>query len=721
MTPNFPITADIVLIGGGHTHALVLKSWAKAPLPGIRLTLITPTPTAAYSGMLPGHIAGHYESDDLLIDLVQLSRFAGARIILSPATAIDTLAKTVSVPDRAPIGYDFLSIDIGVHSDMPSLPGFSDYGSAAKPLDRFAAKWQSFAGAGGGPVAIVGGGIAGVELAMAARHRLGPSHPVSLIDRREILSDTKAKARTRLIDALSRQGIALFSGADITAITASSVTLSDGQSIPAAFTIGAAGARPHAWLARQGLPHENGYLTVGPTLQSPADPTIFAVGDCAHLSHDPRPKAGVFAVRAAPVLTANLRAVAQGRLDLIKEFHPQKDYLKLVSLGDRRALAEKAGIVLTGLALWKLKDSIDQKFMKQFKDLSPMAVPILPQDHAADLATALGSQPLCGGCGAKIGSDALSVALRSLPAPKSDSILSQPGDDAAILKTGGAMQVLTTDHLRGFTEDPGLLARIAAIHALGDIWAMGADPQAATATIILPRLSDRLQSRWLAEIMAEASSVFEKTGASIVGGHTSMGAELTIGFTVTGLAEDTLITLEGAQPGETLVLTKPLGTGVILSAEMQLAADGETSAAAWAAMQTDQTAAARILAPIATAMTDVTGFGLAGHLMNICRASNVAAQLDLNALPALPGALRLLEKGHASTLAPANIAALKGISDLADSPCARLAYDPQTAGGLLASIPSATADATLAALRQAGANAAIIGEVKSGPPRLLRA
>ena len=244
---------------------------------------------------------------------------------------------------------------------------------------------------------------------------------------------------------------------------------------------------------------------------------------------------------------------------------------------------------------------------------------------------------------------------------------------------------------------------------------MGAQPQSALATLILPRLSPELQSRWMAEIMAEASAVFADEGGEIVGGHSSMGDELTIGFTVTGLLDGPAITLAGARPGDRLLLTKPLGTGVILAAEMQLRAPGGAVAGAWAQMATSSGPAARILAPYATAMTDVTGFGLAGHLLNICEASGVAARLDQSSIPVLPGAGELLASGQRSTIHGANEAAVMGaLTGLADP----ILFDPQTSGGLLASVPGDKADNVKKALEDIGVRTAEIGEITEGSPRI---
>jgi selenide,water dikinase len=194
-----------------------------------------------------------------------------------------------------------------------------------------------------------------------------------------------------------------------------------------------------------------------------------------------------------------------------------------------------------------------------------------------------------------------------------------------------------------------------------------------------------------------------------------MGAELTLGFTVTGLLERDPVTLAGARAGDALILTKPIGTGVVLAGEMRMLATGAEVAATWAGMGTAQGAAAAILSPVARAMTDVTGFGLASHLGNICAASSVGAEVDLAEVPLLAGALRLSGLGVRSTLWAQNRAALTGRVEVPETPLGALVFDPQTAGGLLAAVPEERAEAVVAALIAAGFEAAQIGVVTEGP------
>ncbi len=727
MQQSSVLVRDLVLIGGGHAHALVARMWGMKPLEGVRLTLINPHPTAPYSGMLPGHIAGHYPRAALEIDLVKLARFAGARLVLGHAEAIDPKAGLVRLADGREIGWDVASIDVGIHAEMPEIDGFAAHGTGAKPLDIYAARWEDFraralAGEVAPEVAVIGGGIAGVELALAMAHALragGVAARVSLIEAGSDIASANPASGRALHRAMRDLGVEVVVNATPTRIGADAVRLADGRLVPSRFTVGAAGARAHDWLARAPLPlTEDGFVRVGADLRVEGQAALFAAGDCAHMTHAPRPKAGVFAVRAAPVLYRNLAAAVTGAK--MRRFRPQKHYLKLMSLGGKSAIAEKWGRAISGPLLWRWKDRIDVKFMDKFHALPEMpATP--PAPHVARVLEGEGAdaaRPLCGGCGSKVGPATLAEALAALPRTGRGDVLSAPGDDAAVLDLGdGRRQVLTTDHLRAFTNDHALLARIATVHALGDIWAMGAAPQAALLSVTLPRMSEALQARSMAEILAAMAEVLQGEGAEIVGGHSAMGAELSIGLSLSGLVEGAPLLLGGAAPGDALVLSRPIGSGTLLAAEMQGAADGRDVAGLLARLSRPQGDAARALAAAGSrAMTDVTGFGLAGHLLGMCRASGLGARLDLAAVPVYPGALELAGAGHRSTIWAANARAapVRGATGAREA----LLHDPQTAGGMLAALPAGAADAVVAELCAAGHEAARIGEMVAGAPEI---
>jgi selenide,water dikinase len=379
----------------------------------------------------------------------------------------------------------------------------------------------------------------------------------------------------------------------------------------------------------------------------------------------------------------------------------------LISLGGKSAMAEKYGLTVSGPLLWRWKDRIDRAFMDRLSDVPVMGQAALRGEVALGVREALEAKPLCGGCGAKGGGAVLGDALAELPGARGD-VVAGAGDDAAVLKTGAGFQVISTDHLRAFVADPCQMARIAAVHALGDVWAMGAVPQVMLSQVVVPQMSAVLQARTLGEITRAVQGVAEGAGAQVVGGHTTMGAELTIGFTVTGVCSEMPITTAGARAGDVLILTRPVGSGVIMAALMQGVADGRDVAAALEMMQQPQHREAEVL-KAAHAMTDVTGFGLAGHVGEMARASGLDAVLWREAIPVYAGARALSEAGVASTLMPVNRgdARVQGVEDA-------LIYDPQTSGGLLAAVGADRVDEVLAALEAAGCKGYRIGRFDAG-------
>lgn len=713
MQLNEPLTRDLILVGGGHAHALVLKMWGMRRLAGTRVTVIDPGPTSPYTGMLPGFIAGHYGLDEIEIDLHRLCRFAGARLVVGSVTSIDPMARRVAIDGGRALDYDVLSINVGIHSSMPQLLGFLEFAAPAKPLGSFASAWNTYlsqveAGALPPCSTVIGGGIAGIELALAMSHALHSrtSEPsVTLIEASDQIAVHAPASRRGLENALEDSRVRVITGTTATQINRDTIDLDDGKRISSSFTVGAAGARAHSWLRGVGLPlTDDGFIRLGPDLQIEGQDAMFAVGDCAHLTHAPRVKAGVYSVRAAPVLYHNLRAALSGKRT--RKFQPQNSYLKLVSLGGKEALAEKWGASFAAPFLWRLKDRIDRKFIGKLSDLRDMPVSKPPRVRA------LGDdgirQPLCGGCGGKVAPNALHGALSQLRSVSRSDIVLGPGDDAAVITNGKARLVLTSDHLRAFTEDHAILSRIAALHALGDIWAMGAQPQSVLVNLTLPRMSVPMQQRTMGEIMSAAEDVFTTEGAAIVGGHSSLGLEMSIGFSITGVLEGEPITTAGARVGDVLILSRPIGTGTIFAADMIGLVSGREMHALLELLVQPQDSAAHILRH-ANAMTDVTGFGLAGHLSAICKASGVGAVLDLATVPVHSSAERLANAGVRSTIWEENrlAAPVQG----AEGPRVVLLHDPQTAGGFLASVDPSQASQIVQNLRSAGHDAAVIGRV----------
>ena len=716
MQSAVPIAQDLVLVGGGHAHVHVLKRFGMRPIDGVRLTLITRDLETPYSGMLPGYVAGSYTFAECHIDLVRLARFAGARLIAGEAIGLDRAVQQVICRDHPPSRYDLVSLDIGSTPRLDDVPGATEHTISVKPIDRFAARWETLLQRaqteGRMRLAIVGGGAGGVELALSAHRRLtgllGMVPEVTLVTREDLLPSHNAGVRRRIAISLQQRGIRTLTHNPVVRVEPGRLIAADGAKIEfdeALWVTEAAGA---PWLAETGLPlDERGFLLVDEYLRSPADPAIFAAGDIATMQGHRREKSGVYAVRAGPPLADNLRRALTGRG--LRRAVPQRQALALIGTGDGRAVASRGRHEAYGAALWRLKDWIDRRWMRRYTELPAMA-PVTGEDEMR-----------CGGCAAKVPAEVLARAVARLAPQQNDAVeigLASP-DDAALLQFPGSPPLLqTVDFFRAMVSDPYLFGRIAATHALGDIYAMGGTPETALAIATLPPARPEIVEQDLFHLLKGGTDVLDAAGAVLVGGHSAEGAELALGFAVTGRTRPgRLLTKGGLRPGDMLLLTKPLGTGVVLAAEMRAQASASSVAAALQAMlQPAGAASTCLLAHGATACTDVTGFGLLGHLLEMLTASGADARLDPEAIPALEGALRLLASGLKSSLHSGNVPALAALGPgevAADPALTALLVDPQTAGGLLAGVPAAQAGFCFDELHRLGYRAALIGVVTS--------
>jgi selenide,water dikinase len=705
------IERDLVLVGGGHAHVHVLKSFGMRPAPGVRVTLVAREIETPYSGMLPGYVAGHYSFEECHIDLGQLTTFAGARLIHDEAIGLDRAACAVLTRDHPPIRYDILSIDVGSAPRSDDVPGAAEHTIVVKPIARFAERWEALLErAEKMPrlrLAVVGGGAGGVELALAAHQRLaeliGDAIEVTLVTKEALLPSHNARVRLLFEKILAERGLTAITGSPVIRVEPAVLVCADGRRIEfdEALWVTEAGAAP--WLPETGLPLKDGFVAIDDRLRSTGDLRIFAAGDVATMVAHPREKAGVYAVRQGPPLAANLRRVLAGKRP--HRAVPQKRALALIGTGDKQAVASRGPFAAYGPRLWQLKEWIDRRWMRRYTDLPEMQ-------------PGPGEEPMrCGGCAAKVPAVVLDRVVRHLQPAESSAVmigLDSP-DDAALIAFPGAPPMLqTVDFFRAMVEDLYLFGRIAATHALGDIYAMGGSPETALAIATLPPARAAIVEHDLYHMLRGALDVLEPAGAVLVGGHSAEGAELALGFAVTGRPRPgKLLRKTGLRPGDRLILTKPLGTGVILAGAARGLVSSRLVEAAIATMvQSAAPAASCLLGYRATACTDVTGFGLLGHLSEMLRASGVDAVLDPESIPALEGALPLLARGITSSLHAENIAALSVLGSAAQRPeIGPLLIDPQTSGGLLAGVPAAWAASCLAQLHELGYRAALIGRV----------
>lgn len=764
-----PVLRDLVLVGGGHSHVGVLRMFAMKPEPGVRITVICTDIDTPYSGMLPGYISGHYSFDEVHIDLGRLCAFAGARLYHDAVVGIDRKNQKVICQNRPPVAYDLLSINIGSTPQVQHIEGASTLAVPVKPIAQFNQRWLALldkarqwpSHRGRMTIAVVGGGAGGVELLLSMQYRL--RHELKALGRSPedlkfvlltsgdtILPTHNPGVRARFAKVLQERNVEVHTHAEVVQVSPGCLHTRDGRTFDADETMWVTQAGGPAWLQSTGLAlDDKGFILVHPQLQCLNDPLVFAAGDIASLVERPLEKAGVFAVRMAKPLAENLRRSLRGQKLLA--YHPQRHWLALISTGNRYAVASRGPWGFGGDWVWRWKDRIDRQFMRRFTELPDMAT----QAPGTNLQTAMrsmgqllkdiqaqGKAPTtrlsltseeslqaisaiamrCGGCGAKVGANILSRALGSLqPVERTDVLIGlHSPDDAAVVRVPPGMAVVqTVDFFRAFIDDPYLFGKVAANHALGDIFAMGGEPQTATAVVTVPPGLESKVEDLLTQMMGGAIEVLNAAGCALVGGHTGEGAELALGFAINGLIDekmDSVMRKGGMQPGDVLLLTKPMGTGTLFAAHARHAAKGRWIAAALQSMvQSNQQGAAILRTHGATACTDLTGFGLLGHLVEMTRPSGVDAELNMSTLPLLDGAVDCVKAGIVSSLQPANVRlrrALRNADEFVSDPRYPLLFDPQTAGGLLASVPAAQAAACVQALKAAGyAHTAIIGRI----------
>ncbi|MBV1928098.1 MAG: selenide, water dikinase SelD, partial [Gammaproteobacteria bacterium] len=363
-------------------------------------------------------------------------------------------------------------------------------------------------------------------------------------------------------------------------------------------------------------------------------------------------------------------------------------------------------------------------FMSMFSDLQMaeegsaiLSVPeAISGKNQADSSAAM----RCGGCGAKVGASVLNRVMQRLAPVEHEGVvlgLNNPDDASAIAIPAWEVLVQSVDVFRALLDDPYVLGQISAEHALSDLFAMNARPHSALAIATLPYGAEAIVERDLLQIMSGAVAVLNENGCALIGGHTSEGAELSLGFSVNGTCKaEQLLQKSEVKAGHQLILTQPLGTGTLFAGHAQLAAKGEWISQAIAGMQLSNRQAGEIFyRHKASACTDITGFGLLGHLLEMLKTAELGANIKLNQLPVLDGALDCFALGISSSLQPQNSRAGRAIqNDEAwhGHPIYPLLFDPQTSGGLLASVAESEVESCLQSLHKAGYNAAcVVGHV----------
>jgi len=721
----------LVLAGGGHAHALVLRQWAMQPEPDTELVLISNESLAAYSDLLPAFVAGLCDYLDMQIDLRRLCTAVGATFVHAEVIGIDVLRRSLLLRearppyyDIAPISFDVLSINLGSRPAFHGVLGASQWAVPVKPVPTFLAAWQTCLDEINQQprrLAIVGGGAGGIELAMAMRERCGDRVHIDLIHAGPaLMAQQGPRLGSRLFATLGAQGINVHLQSRVEKVESGLLQLCSGKRLEFDKLFWVTDAAAPAWFGSTGFElDEKGFLRVNDSLMLCGQQGIFAVGDCASVLGQSRPKSGVFAVRQAKPLFDNLRRYITGRP--LRPVRLQSKYLALIGSGNGRAIALRGRWHAEGRVFWQLKQVIDKRFMRKFSEVpAKPAMKVLPTTESK--ATLM----RCLGCGAKVGAHVLSDVLAEISRLYPDCLLGEAAgiewglaerEDVSLWQPTAGQKILQSlDYFPSLVDDAFIAGRLACLHAFSDIIAKGARPHSALVLAVLTAAAEHLQRDQLFRLLAGIAHELRTLGAFLSGGHTAEGDIMAIGLAVNGVSDGRILRKDGGQVGDYLILTKALGTGVLFAAAMQGKAKAHWLDQALASMLYFAPGLLPLLQnSFINAATDITGFGLIGHLVEMLRLGELSAQLDSTAIPILAGASEMAAAGIMSSLYPAN-SRFEALLDRESLPLENwpLWGDPQTSGGLLLSISPAGASTVLGSLQQMGyRHAAIIGRLES--------
>ncbi len=645
-----------MLAGGGHSHALILMRWAMKPhlKPKGLITLINRNSTTIYSGMFPGLLSGHYQIQEVLIDLRFLADKAGVSFIVGEIKSLDISQNRIFIEGRVPpLKFSKISIDVGsdtrISEDYLQIVQNKEDVLPIRPF-RKSFEWiqrldcdsrfnqsETFN--------VIGSGLSAIEVAFSLRERW-PNRKLRLQAFQNTFNQRFKHAlqlsKIEVTNPMKRiNGPALFC---------------TGNKVP-------------KWLEDSGLNVNSvGRIITNSCLNAIGRPNIFAVGDCGVIASDYRPPSGVWAVRAAMPLARNIERSFIGKR--LISWKPQPFAMQLV--GGCSSLSFKKAWLIWGplmigphSLIWKLKKHIDLKFMRGFHKKSIM--------HSMDQIIA------CRGCAAKVAAQPLQAALKTAQIIDPD----QYPEDASLVQSSyeGGSWFQSVDGFPALVNDLWLNSKITTLHACSDLWARGASVLSAQALITLPAIHQSLQEEILTQCLAGIKSALEPQGAKLIGGHTfesrsalvqNIPLDVEISLSINGLVKPGIVPWgkTGVKPGDAILISRGLGSGVVFAAAMKGVTSSEIVDNTISQISQSQHFAINSLlsnassASLINACTDVTGYGLLGHLFEMIEATNsnrlklalpqIKIKLFASAIPSLYGAKELLKAGYSSTLAPSN-------------------------------------------------------------------
>ncbi len=662
---NKQIEKDLVLIGGGHSHLNVLKSFTMDKIDGLRVTLISDVYETPYSGMLPGFIENDYSLDDIQIDLYKICYHGNFRFINCKVNKIDGIKNLIYFKNRPPLSFDYLSINIGINNNTKTIKNAGKYGLKLKPISKINYN-EIINNLEGKKVGVIGSGPAGVEISLALKKRYNEIDIFLFTGKSGLLSNYSNSSKNSILKNLTDVNINVIFKDEVLEVSKNKIITKSSKVYSIDKAILSTNGVPPKWLKKTNLVlSREGFIQTNNKLQTNFN-HIFASGDIINFSDKNLTKSGVYAVKSGSVLTKNIRNIILNKP--LVDYHPQKFYLSIIGLSNGKALAYKFNLYFTSKLILNLKKYIDFRFINRFKLYNKI-------DYKKNVMD-------CKGCASKIN---LTTLKSSLP----KDIIKSSEDATQITK--GSSYVNSIDMITSIVTDPFLLGKISANHALSDIYASFAKPLSALMILQLPKSSQSVHSNDLKQIQEGAKLVLNENSCLLSGGHTMIGEDKNpvIGFSIIG--KKFKMSNKKINDKDVVILTERLGTGIIFAGVNSNVISSRYIKDVNNQLENGNIKLGKILNQIKPLeATDITGYGLGNHLINLInRNKNIKGITILkNKIKVFEGVNECLQKNVNSSFYEQNFNYGKNKvffnnNDLTN----KIFFDPQTVGGIAFIIP----------------------------------
>ena len=672
-------TKQLVLVGGGHSNVQVLKKLSMIKIKGLHTILISDNFEAVYSGMTPGYIHEEFNKDEICIDLQRLCFNANATFIKDKVVKLETNFQKLELQNYPPVYFDYLSINTGSVSNTRDLKIENQSNCFhVKPISLFIKKFDEIDKIINlnekRKIIIIGGGVASYELAFSLKRRYENNLELIIIGNR-ILSEKNlnSKTRKRLKTISADLGIKEILG-KVISISENKVTLKDGRVIESNLNLLSTGAKIEEWLIESDLERDKkGFIKVDENLLSINHKNIFVTGDACNIININRPKSGVMAVRQGEILKENIFLILMKKK--LRKFKPQKNWLYLIGTYENYALLNYFFLSFHAKWCWRLKLFIDKNFIEKFKlkNNPSMSDKYLKIDHEEE------NKMYCQGCGSKVSKENL---LNYLKNNTNNHNLS----DSSVIHHNSLKTLQTIDHIKLFSSfNPFDFGKISYLHSQNDILASGGNVNSLSVSVGVPFSKNFIENFYLDFFMQGIKSEADNDKCKISSGHSYQSNEP--GITINMNGEIDIVSSKSlAKEGDLIYLSKPLGTGYLLAAyfsNSNLISSEDFAKLIKYLKRGNRSSVSLARSCSSQTMTDISGYGLASHLIDICLSSELSSELVLNSNLLINSDLNLLNN-YKSTGFFNNLKSTERYVDIAnDHPLKNILYDPQTNGPML--------------------------------------